>query len=100
VIKNGGSGRLRSTPLAIAFLVFFIGFLLALSSLLRLVTGLAALLTLPLLAGRRALLSLSGLTALLVLFFHIVCHKILSSWEARDHSAPLEFIAINSLSCF
>jgi hypothetical protein len=67
--------KLGSTTLTVAILIFFVVFILLLTALFRRVlTGLAALLTLPLLSGL-ALLALSDLVTLLTFFLHIVCHK-------------------------
>jgi hypothetical protein len=75
--------KLGCAALTVAILVLFFEVWLILATLFRLLhaglTTLLALLMLPLtmLSRLTALLSLSGLVALLTLFFHIVCHGLL-----------------------
>jgi len=65
--------KLGGATLTVAVLVIF--FVLTLAAfLLRVLAGLAALLTL---AGLATLLALSGLATLLTFLLHIVCHEIL-----------------------
>jgi hypothetical protein len=85
------SGKnLGSTTLAVSILVvFFLVLVLALTALLglllpslsALLTRLAAVLTLSVLPGLSTLLALSGLTALLTLLLHIVCHDYSSEMK-------------------
>jgi hypothetical protein len=95
IIQHSSSRRkenLRSATLTIAILVFFIVLVLrpSLTRLFRLVLVRLLRLALPMLAG---------LTTLLALLLHIVCHKNVPPKKgARDFPAPFD-LSLTELSC-
>jgi len=81
--------KLRGATLTVAVLVCFVGLVLTLVALLRIVlSGLAALLALSALSGLATLLALSELVALLTYLLHIVCHK---KFLLRKHGSSRAF---------